>query len=190
MNAILRYIIKMMPYMMLTIPTYLMIRIIFAKVKKIKVNWYREIMMFAFVIFGVGLASQTIIPKLEIGENGLAIVQKGIHETNLIPFKILAETYMEVFVKGNVTYFLINILGNIILFMPFGLVIPLLWKVSCKRTIMIGFCISLCIEVSQLFMARVTDIDDLILNTTGVLLGVAVYSLLKRCCKSVIGRFE
>ncbi|MBQ7944226.1 MAG: VanZ family protein [Lachnospiraceae bacterium] len=190
MSAIVRYVIKMMPYMMLAIPAYLIIRTIFVKVKKIKVNWYREIVMFAFAVFVVGLASQTIIPKIEIGENGFAIAQNGIHETNLIPFRVFVETYNEVFVNGHVTYFLINILGNIILFMPFGLVIPLLWKVSCKRTLVIGFCTSLFIEVSQMFLKRVTDIDDLMLNTMGVLLGVMVYSLLKRCCKTLIGKFE
>ena len=80
------------------------------------VNWYHEITLFLFVIFIVGLASQTVIPKIEFGVDGFGIVQNGIHNTNLIPFKVLTETYNEVFVNGNVNYFIINFLGNIILF--------------------------------------------------------------------------
>ena len=64
-------------------------------------------------------------------------------------------------------YFLINFLGNIIMFMPFGLFIPYLWGISGKKTILIGFSSSLFIEFCQLFLSRGTDVDDLILNTLG-----------------------
>jgi len=180
----------MIPYMMLAAPVYLTARIIFVKSKKIKVNWYREIALFAFVIFSAGLSSQTVIPKFEIGVNGFNIVKSGIHETNLIPFKVLFQTYNEVFVNGYINYFLINFLGNIILFIPFGLFIPLLWKTSNKKTLFIGFCSSLFIEICQLFLARGTDVDDLILNTTGVLLGLIIYKFLKKHFKSFVEKFN
>ena len=89
MSAIIRYVINMIPYMMLAVPVYLVGRLVFCKTKKAKINWYREVTLFAFVIFLVGLASQTIIPKFETGVNGFNIVRSGIHETNLIPFKVL-----------------------------------------------------------------------------------------------------
>ena len=122
--------------------------------------------------------SQTIIPKFEFGVNGFGIVKNGVHKTNLIPFKVLIETYREVFMNGYVEYFLINFLGNIILFMPFGFIIPLLWNVSNKKVIVIGTCISFFIEIIQLLLARGTDVDDLILNTSGVILGLLLYKLL------------
>lgn len=189
-RTIIRHIINMIPYMIVTIPIYLIIRATILKIKNQKVNWYHESSLFIFVIFIVGLASQTIIPKFEFGITGFNIVKSGIHDTNLIPFKVLFETYNEVFVNGYINYFLINFLGNIMLFIPFGIFIPLLWRVSIKKVILIGFCSSLFIEVSQLLLTRGTDVDDLILNTIGVVLGVVLYRILNKNFNNFVVRFK
>ncbi len=175
MNAIIGYIISMMPYMVLTIPVYLIVRRSIIKSKNIKINWYHEISLFVFVIFLVGLASQTIIPEIQFNLSGYNIVYDRVHTTNLKPFLVIYQTYIEVFRYGNINYFLINFLGNIIMFMPIGFFIPLLWRTSNKKVVLIGFCSSLFVEVSQLFLARGTDVDDLILNTFGVWLGLMLY---------------
>lgn len=180
----------MIPYMIIVIPFYVIIRFCIIKNKQIKINWYREISLFIFVLFITGLTSQTIIPKLEFGINGFGIVKNGIHNTNLVPFKVLFDTYNEVFVNGYINYFIINFLGNIILFIPFGIFIPTLWNVSSKRVIIIGFCISFFIEVCQLFLTRGTDIDDLLLNTIGVSLGLLIYKFISRKHKSFIEKFR
>ena len=186
MRAIIGYVVNMIPYMIITVPIYLIIRFILLNKNKSKVNWYREIALFIFVLFIVGLSSQTIIPKFENGVNGFSIVKSGIHETNLIPFKVIVETYNEVFVNGYFNYFLINFLGNIIMFMPIGFFIPLLWNVSNKKVVIIGFCFSLFIEICQLFLTRGTDVDDLMLNTIGVILGLLLYRLLYKKFKSFL----
>ena len=82
MRAIIGYVVNMIPYMIITVPIYLIIRFILLNKNKSKVNWYREISLFIFVLFIVGLSSQTIIPKFENGVNGFSIVKSGIHETN------------------------------------------------------------------------------------------------------------
>ena len=117
-------------------------------------------------------------------------MKSGIHETNLIPFKVIVETYNEVFVNGYFNYFLINFLGNIIMFMPIGFFIPLLWNVSNKKVVIIGFCFSLFIEICQLFLTRGTDVDDLMLNTIGVILGLLLYRLLYKKFKSFLVKFR
>lgn len=73
-----------------------------------------------------------------------------------------------------------NILGNILMFGPLGLLLPLLWKCFRKfsKTVLFGFVISFTIEFSQLFLARGTDIDDLILNTIGTMLGYLTFVIL------------
>ena len=136
------------------------------------------------------MSSQTIIPKFESGVGGFKIVKSGIHETNLIPFKVLVETYNEVFVNGYINYFLINFLGNIILFIPFGFIVSLLWKVSNKKVIVIGFYSSLFIEICQLFLTRGTDVDDLILNTLGVVFGLLRYKLLYKKFNSKMDNYK
>ena len=94
---------------------------------------------------------------------------------NLIPFRIFYDTYIEVFKNNNISYFIISFIGNIIIFIPLGILIPLLYKISSKKVILIGFLISLLIEIIQLFLKRGTDIDDLILNTLGVFIGTLIY---------------
>lgn len=72
----------------------------------------------------------------------------------------------------------IESLLNLVLFIPYGVLLYLLWGVHNKKAIAWnGFSFSILIELSQLCNGRVTDIDDLILNTLGTVLGVV---LLKR----------
>ena len=194
MGAIFNYIQEMMPYMLIAIPIYLVVRY-YIHIKSGKdtksTNWHREIALFLFVIFCIGLASQTIIPKFELGMDGkISIARDRVHNTNLIPLRVLYETYYEVFKFGYIDYFIINFLGNVIMFMPIGFCIPLLWNVSKKKVIVIGAGISLFIESIQLFLRRGTDIDDLILNTVGVGLGLVVYILVSKKCGSFTSKFK
>ncbi|ENK1242774.1 VanZ family protein [Clostridium botulinum] len=75
-----------------------------------------------------------------------------------------------------------NILGNILMFAPLGLLLPLLWKGFRKfsKTVLFGSVVSFIIEFSQLFLARGTDIDDLILNTMGTTLGYLTFIVINK----------
>lgn len=191
MNAISNYIINMIPYMVIAVPIYLIVRFLMLRKSSRKFNLYHEIALLIFVIFVVGLASQTVIPKIELGINGnINILKNGTHGINLLPLKVLFETYREVFINLNINYFIINFLGNIIMFMPIGFFIPLLWEIPDKKIIIVGFLFSLFIEVCQLFLNRGTDVDDLILNTLGTILGLLVYKFLYKKFKNLIIRFR
>ena len=71
---------------------------------------------------------------------------------------------------------------NIILFIPFGFLIPLIWKKmrSLHLTALAGFSFSILIEISQLLNNRRTDIDDLIMNTLGAIIGFLIYKSFKK----------
>ena len=106
MNAISNYIINMIPYMIIAVPIYLIIRFLMLRKSSRKFNLYHEIALLIFVIFIVGLASQTVIPKIELGINGnINILKNGTHGINLLPLKVLFETYREVFINLNINYF-------------------------------------------------------------------------------------
>lgn len=78
---------------------------------------------------------------------------------------------------------LLNVIGNFALFIPTGIVTPILYRHldSLKKVTLTGFLISLTIEIIQLpFAVRASDVDDLILNTAGCLLGYALYRLFRR----------
>lgn len=71
---------------------------------------------------------------------------------------------------------------NIVLFLPFGFLLPLIWKKAdrLRHALLYGATFSLLIEVSQLLNNRSTDIDDLILNTLGSLIGFGVFKKISR----------
>ena len=76
-----------------------------------------------------------------------------------------------------------NVVGNTAMFIPTGIILPIIYRKMDHfgKVIAAGAFISLCIELMQLpFATRVTDIDDLILNTLGVMIGYGIYSLVKK----------
>ncbi len=82
---------------------------------------------------------------------------------------------------------LLNIIGNITMFIPGGVILPILYKRldSAWKVLASGALISLCIELLQLpFPTRASDIDDLIFNTAGIANGYGIYALLTRFGKS------
>lgn len=74
---------------------------------------------------------------------------------------------------------------NVVLFLPLGALVPMLWKQmrDWYRVLGLGILLSVFIEVTQLLNYRRTDVDDLILNTAGAVIGYGVYLLWRRCTK-------
>lgn len=74
-----------------------------------------------------------------------------------------------------------NFTGNIIAFIPFGIFVVLLSKhkkISSKGVLTQSFSLSLCIECLQvIFSLGIFDVDDLILNTFGGLIGYYAINL-------------
>ena len=70
---------------------------------------------------------------------------------------------------------------NVLLFFPLGLLLPVIWKDFRKacRTILFGICMTSAIELLQIFTFRATDINDLMTNTLGTVLGYCCWKLLK-----------
>lgn len=67
---------------------------------------------------------------------------------------------------------------NIIMTIPLGFLLPLIWKQfrTLKKVALSGFLLSLCIELSQLFtQSRTTTTDDLIMNTLGAIIGYFIF---------------
>lgn len=71
-----------------------------------------------------------------------------------------------------------NIIGNIILFLPLGLLLPLIFRVfnSWRIMFVVGFGTSCVIEVLQYeYAKRIFDIDDILLNGLGAMTGLFIY---------------
>lgn len=110
----------------------------------------------------------TIFPNMYLG-TGIA---KGGH--NFTPFLMIKE----IFLGGSIFSSLVNNIGNIAMFIPFGLLYPLTFpkRSSFLSVLLTGAGISCSIEMIQWFMEnRWSDIDDLILNTFGTVLGYGIF---------------
>ena len=69
---------------------------------------------------------------------------------------------------------------NIILFTPLGFFLPLLYESlkQAKKIVLIGFLLSLSVEMIQMFGMGVTSVNDLIANTLGAYIGYRIYLIL------------
>lgn len=93
---------------------------------------------------------------------------------NLVPFAYMFSDYR-------------NSLLNVLLFVPLGFLLPVLWKRfrSFLWTGLFGLSFSLSIELLQLLTLRATDINDLMTNTTGTILGWLLGRLVLRLFPSI-----
>lgn len=189
MNSIMHYLSAMLPYALISVPVFIAFRCILYKKTKY-FNLRREAAMFALCVFSVALASQTIIPRIEIIDGTIRIIGSAVSENNFIPFRSVPITYKEAFVNGNINYFIINFLGNIAVFVPFGFLIPLLFNIKKRYVILIGAAISFFIEFCQLFLPRNTDVDDIILNTVGTGAGLLIYVILSKAFSHTFEKFK
>ena len=170
-----QYIWELCKTIMLTLPIYLLIR-------KPWMTWSkREAALAAFVLFMVGLLVLTVGPPyrhIYDGPGGaVGRIQRG-EGVNFVPFRSIIG-YFKHYVRG---YFEVNFIGNILMFMPWGFGLVLLWRRQ-QRVSSIVLCalgLTFFIESVQLFIGRSVDVDDIILNFLGSCLGAALYFLLRK----------
>ncbi|SHJ44798.1 Glycopeptide antibiotics resistance protein [Dethiosulfatibacter aminovorans DSM 17477] len=103
------------------------------------------------------------------------------HSANFRPFKTIMNYIDNI---GNLPAYIIvtNILGNIAAFIPFGIFLPLaLGFKGIGNAMLHSFLFSLFIETMQMLLRVGSfDVDDIILNTLGGLLGYGIYLLSSR----------
>lgn len=112
------------------------------------------------------------------------------YQYNLTLFRELSR-YIKYRDVVGIDYFLINVVGNVVVFMPFGFFVPSLERKKhrsalefLKITVM-GFLFSLAVETVQLVTkVGCFDVDDLLLNTIGVAFGYICY----RICRWILAK--
>lgn len=174
MQYILNYLLKILPYSVVFTVVYIPLRLLTRKTKQ---NVRHEAALFLMHLFIVAILSQTLTP-----DGGLPsfnfVISRGSEYYNFIPFEILRRYSVVAGTEEGTRFFIINILGNILLFVPVGFFYRLALRRPLWASALLGLCFSAFIEVSQIFLPRMTDIDDIILNTAGVFLGGVIYSLI------------
>lgn len=106
---------------------------------------------------------------------------RPLSDVNLVFMK---ETWKLVYAPSRLDFFY-NSLGNIMCFVPFGILFPIVFskKQSFFKTILMGMLFSIAIETLQfLLLTGVSDIDDVFFNTCGAILGYLIYLFFKKLC--------
>lgn len=117
-----------------------------------------------------------VIAKLVIFKNGFT---NEFRDLSMMPFSFVID-----FLNGeaSLSNMLKNALGNIAVFIPLGIIVPVFFqKFNVKHVVLCGIIISFIIEIIQYITGLgITDIDDLILNTLGTFIGGLLYFQLSR----------
>ena len=117
---------------------------------------------------------------------GLSYRQLLRQNMNLQPFFTIGNYLYVIIHRSNdrvLVHCIVNLLGNVLLFIPAGLWLPKLRPRQRKFFRFFFTCLGvvLLVETVQLFTLRGSfDVDDVILNLTGMLLGFTVYHLTKK----------
>jgi glycopeptide antibiotics resistance protein len=101
---------------------------------------------------------------------------------NLVPFVHTIQGYRLLHYmppKGQWDFFT-NLFGNVALFMPLPFILIVLFRITNKyAVILIGASLSIAIEATQyFFQIGIPDIDDVLLNTAGVVAGLVCWLVL------------
>ncbi len=139
------------------------VRIAYLISKKEKFVFYKELTYLLFIIY---LLSLFYIVTFQDDNYGLS---------NYIPFKEMFRYSL------NSKMFIKNFIGNILLFMPFGLfVTAYLDQNKVYPAVILTAISSVSIEIVQNIIGRVFDVDDIILNIIGGAIGAIVFILLDK----------
>lgn len=165
-------ILKIWPQLTMVIVILIVVRIAALRNSSKKITLHEEILNLFSIIYVL-----LLFELLTGAENSSGT---GI---NLVPFE-------EIFrYKVGSSMFIYNVLGNILLFLPFGYFVARYIKSkSFYQIFIVSLITSFTIELLQVKMGRSFDVDDIILNVIGGILGYFLYVSLN-AIKSHLPRF-
>lgn len=143
-------------------------------------NHVQNIVLYAvFALYLVFMAKLLVVSRISIEglPGSFGAIERSV---NLIPFASIIE-----YIRGETAtiarFAFSNVIGNIIAFVPLGAYLPLLRR--DKRigiNLLLVFLVSLIIEIGQgIFGIGAADVDDIILNCIGGLIGILGFRLLQ-----------
>ncbi|MDU4749176.1 MAG: VanZ family protein [Pantoea sp.] len=169
--------------MVFLILLWLFLRFIFLKITCKKNEFKNEIIINCFAIYIILLIRVTLLPI------SMDVISHESHKLNLEYLPINLTPIIPLIDNGSIFLMLKNILGNILLFLPFGLITPYIFKKlkNLKSMLITSLIISCSIETIQLIEyilsisenTRITDINDIILNVLGSFIGFYILKKFK-----------
>jgi len=165
----------------ITVPCWLVFRLYRLRTHGHRLSFHREILLLTFVVYLSGLASATLLPNHNSRSAAEAAMGIDLHP-NLASLTCSSAMLP----RGSDARFFCryNARGNILLFFPLGILLPLVWwRLRFWTGIQIAIALSSSIElvqyVSRAWINRSADVNDVILNVLGASLGLALVFLLR-----------
>ena len=161
-GTIMQILNQTWPMLVICLVIIVSLRLGYILKNKVKIEIYKELITLCFIVYFMCLFY--IVTFQDVSWSG----------SNFIPFKEMFryEFGTKPFVK--------NILGNVLLFMPYGLAVGYYTNIKkIRHSIILGLMLSLSIETTQYLIGRVFDVDDILLNLLGGIVGYLLYKLLK-----------
>ena len=161
---------------------WLLVRILFW-LKNKKIDWIREAQLLLVYICIIVVVRFTFCP---FGKVDGKIQPLLFDKDKILPIWLNFVPFVYWFDYPTMKEALLNLIGNTTMFIPLGIVWPSVFKKldTHGKVIAAGVSVTLTIEILQLpFFGRATDIDDLILNSLGFLMGYGIYLLVRKLRK-------
>ena len=151
-------------------------------IKQKRIDWKRETVLLLMYINLAVIIRFAFFPMFKVDGHVQPLV---LDIATAFPFRVNWLPLIHLFDYDSKRDLLLNVIGNAAMFIPSGIVLPLVYKRlnSFWKVLLAGMGISLSIEIMQLpFSVRATDIDDFLLNTIGVIVGYGIVTL-TRCLR-------
>lgn len=143
------------------------------------IQWKREAVLLLMYINLAVIIRFVFFPRALVEGHIQPLVFQA---SEAFPFRMNLIPLVHLFNYGSVRDIVWNVVGNAVMFVPTGIVLPIVYRSlnSFWKVTACGALISLCIEILQLpFASRASDVDDLILNTLGVVIGYGIYAAVR-----------
>ncbi len=160
-QSLLQIFDEVWPTILISSVIAISMRLFYLIKNKQKIIFYREFLALVFIIYVLCLFYVVTFQDV------------GWSTSNFIPFKEMFRY------KLGSRLFIKNVLGNIIMFMPYGFFVS--YYLNLKKPLssfLMILLVSISIETTQLMIGRVFDIDDIILNVIGGMIGFYIYNFL------------
>lgn len=141
----------------------------------------REILLATLVLYLVGLTTVTLLPNHSSSFRAETTVGFDLHPS--VASLTCSSSMLPPGSKAR-AFCIRNARGNVLLFLPFGILIPLVWRrLGFRSGIQIAMSVSFSIELVQYLLRawinRSADVNDVILNVLGASLGLALVFLVR-----------
>ena len=149
-------------------------------IRQKRIDWKREAVLALMYLNLAVILRLVFFPRERAGGQLPPLV---FDASAVFPLRVNLVPLVHLFRYGSVRDILWNVTGNAAMFVPSGILLPMVYRNcrSFRKTAAAGALLSLCIEILQLpFQARASDVDDLILNTLGAVAGYGIYAAFQR----------